>query len=282
MMEILSLGAGVQSTALLLLSAEGKIPKFDAAIFADTGWEPKAVYEHLDRLEKTIKEIADIPIYRVSIGNIRDDMLNNEKTSHGSMPLYVKKPTGREGFTRRQCTDRYKIRPVQRQVRLLLGASKAKDGRIMVPPKGRIATMSIGISTDEFHRAKDARVPYIKHKFPLLDLNWSREDCLEYLESKGYGQTPKSSCMGCPFHSDSQWIEIKSNPEEWKNVVDFDKQIREKQSEAFMLKSIKHPVYLHQSCKPLSEVELNNKDGRTFSCSPFTCMADEEEFLEPL
>ena len=272
----------MQSTALLLLSAEGKLPKFDAAIFADTGWEPKDVYKHLDRLEKDIKEISDIPIYRVSIGNIRNDMLNDKPTSHGSMPLYTKKPAGKEGFTRRQCTDRYKIRPVQRQVRLLLGAQRAKDNRIMTPPKGNVATMSIGISTDEFHRAKDSRVAYINHDFPLLDMRWSRDDCLEYLESKGYGQTPKSSCIGCPFHSDSQWLEIKKNPSEWENVVEFDEQIREKQTEAFMLKSIKYPVYLHKSCKPLSEVDLNKKDGRTFSCSPFTCMADEEEFLEPL
>jgi hypothetical protein len=44
----LSLGAGVQSTTLLLMSLEGMLPKLDCAIFADTGWEPQRVYEHLD------------------------------------------------------------------------------------------------------------------------------------------------------------------------------------------------------------------------------------------
>ena len=48
----LSLGAGVQSSTALLLAARGDIAPFDAAIFADTGWEPAAVYAHLDRLEE--------------------------------------------------------------------------------------------------------------------------------------------------------------------------------------------------------------------------------------
>lgn len=34
--HILNLGAGVQSTALYLMSMRGEAPKFDCAIFADT------------------------------------------------------------------------------------------------------------------------------------------------------------------------------------------------------------------------------------------------------
>lgn len=78
-LRILSLGAGVQSTTLLMLSAEGVLPKLDAAIFADTGWEPRSVYEHLDRLEEEIARPAGIPIYRVNNGNLRDDVLNPNK-----------------------------------------------------------------------------------------------------------------------------------------------------------------------------------------------------------
>jgi hypothetical protein len=47
--RLLSLGAGVQSTAVLLLACDGAIPPFDAAYFADTGWEPKPVYANLAR-----------------------------------------------------------------------------------------------------------------------------------------------------------------------------------------------------------------------------------------
>lgn len=48
MMRIISLGAGVQSTTMALMAAHGAItPMPDCAIFADTGWEPIAVYDHL-------------------------------------------------------------------------------------------------------------------------------------------------------------------------------------------------------------------------------------------
>ena len=68
---VLSLGAGVQSSTLLLMAEAGEIePRPDAAIFADTGWEPAAVYQHLDWLETQ----TSIPIHRVSNGrNLYDD-----------------------------------------------------------------------------------------------------------------------------------------------------------------------------------------------------------------
>src|SRR5438034_6802056 len=71
----LSLGAGVQSSATLLLAARGRIPTFDAAIFADTGWEPSNVYRHLARLTR-IADDAGIPIVRVHKGHIRQDALD--------------------------------------------------------------------------------------------------------------------------------------------------------------------------------------------------------------
>ncbi len=46
--HIISLGAGVQSSTMALMAACGEItPMPTAAIFADTGDEPKAVYEWL-------------------------------------------------------------------------------------------------------------------------------------------------------------------------------------------------------------------------------------------
>jgi 3'-phosphoadenosine 5'-phosphosulfate sulfotransferase (PAPS reductase)/FAD synthetase len=47
-LRVLSLGAGVQSTTLALMAAHGEIEPPHCAIFADTGWEPRAVYDHLD------------------------------------------------------------------------------------------------------------------------------------------------------------------------------------------------------------------------------------------
>ncbi len=63
-LRVLSLGAGVQSTTLALMAAHGEIgPMPDCAIFADTGWEPAAVYEHLDWLASG--NVLPFPIHRV-------------------------------------------------------------------------------------------------------------------------------------------------------------------------------------------------------------------------
>ena len=52
--RILSLGAGVQSTCVLLMSGRGELPKLDCAVFSDTGWEPPEVYEHFAWLVKDV------------------------------------------------------------------------------------------------------------------------------------------------------------------------------------------------------------------------------------
>ena len=51
---VISLGAGVQSSTMALMAANGELPKPDCAIFADTGYEPKAVYTYLDFLKKIL------------------------------------------------------------------------------------------------------------------------------------------------------------------------------------------------------------------------------------
>lgn len=48
-MRVLSLGAGVQSSTLLPMAIEGEL-QIDRAIFADTQWEPRAVYQWLEYL----------------------------------------------------------------------------------------------------------------------------------------------------------------------------------------------------------------------------------------
>jgi 3'-phosphoadenosine 5'-phosphosulfate sulfotransferase (PAPS reductase)/FAD synthetase len=168
-LRILSLGAGVQSTTLLMLSAEGRLPKLDAAIFADTGWEPRGVYAHLDRIDREIAQPAGIPLYRVQTGNIRNDALDPAHR-FASMPLFVKNQDGGDGMTRRQCSGEYKIKPIKAKVRHLLGYPHPTP-----VPRGVFAEQWIGISRDEIGRARDSDVQYARNTFPLLDLDGSTE-----------------------------------------------------------------------------------------------------------
>lgn len=296
-LRILSLGAGIQSSTLLALSAEGTLPKVDYAIFADTGWEAQAVYSHLDRLERKIAQPAGIPILRVSSGNIRDDALNPDHR-FASMPLYVLNQDVRPGMTRRQCTGEYKIKPIKKKVRELLGYPY--PARI---PKDVFVEQWVGISTDEFHRAKDSDVRYMRNRHPLImDMDWSRADCVRYLTSIGLAGTPKSSCLGCPFHGNAQWRRIRdTSPSEWADVVDFDAAIRQGNARANASGNrLLGQAYLHRSRVPLDQAPIDHvtaaewaarqeelsatdpgadelEQGVIDGCSPWACRGSEGE-----
>ncbi len=52
-LHVVSLSGGKDSTAMLLMMLERKMP-VDVVLFCDTGLEFPAMYEHLDKLEKYI------------------------------------------------------------------------------------------------------------------------------------------------------------------------------------------------------------------------------------
>jgi hypothetical protein len=300
-LRLLSLGAGVQSTTLLMLAAEGRLPGLDGAIFSDTGWEPAAVYTHLDRLDREVAQPAGIPIYRVSAGNIRDDALNPEHR-FASMPLFIRNTDGGDGMTRRQCTSEYKLKPIKRQVRQLLGYEHPRP-----IPRGMHAEQWIGISRDEFGRAKDSGIGYLKSVFPLLDLDgaadgregWTRSDCLRYLRTRGWASTPKSACIGCPFHGNAQWRKLRSEqPDEWADAVAFDHAIRAGNARGNANgKPLLGEAYLHRSRLPLDEAPIDRvtahewgqqqtdvfgqiadaelEDGDPDGCSPWSCRSGQ-------
>ncbi|MFJ8813819.1 hypothetical protein [Amycolatopsis thermoflava] len=163
---------------MLLLACEGVIPRFDVALFADTGWEPRAVYANLDRLQAHA-ERAGIPVRRVSAGNIRIDALNPNHR-FVSMPLHALNPDGSRGLARRQCTSEYKITPLKKAARELLGYPHPRR----VPP-GIYAEQAIGISTEEIGRAKDSGVRFLRNTFPLLDLGSTGPDASSFSKNEG-------------------------------------------------------------------------------------------------
>ncbi|RNH99690.1 hypothetical protein EEZ25_22170 [Micromonospora aurantiaca] len=265
----LSLGAGVQSSTVLLLAARGEIPTFTAAIFADTGWEPAPVYAHLRRLQQ-IAATAAIPVVRVTAGDIRRDALDPGHR-FASMPLFTLGPHGERGMSRRQCTGEYKIKPIKVEVRRRLGYPH--PARV---PAGLTADMAIGISLDEIGRARDADVAYMRNTFPLLDLGWRREDCLRYLTDNGLADTPRSACVGCPFRTDAEWARLRrDDPAGWNDAVAFDAAIRHGSARANAAgQPLRGQFFLHRQRVPLDQVTLRPRadvDGDVPGCGPWTC-----------
>lgn len=245
-LRVLSLGGGVQSTTLYLMAATGEIsPPTDYAIFADTGWEPKAVYAHLEALEA---RGWPIPIRRVQKGNIREDVLRSiEGRRFATMPFHVRNPTGDSGLLRRQCTREYKVEPITREIRDLLG----------LRPRQRVqgyVEQWFGISLDEAIRMRDSRYPWIRNRYPLIERRMRRQDCVAWLERRGFPIPLKSSCVACPYHDNAAWKAMRDlRPDEWKEAVEFDEKIRRG------LRGVECEAYVHRQLVPLSAARLEAK-----------------------
>ncbi len=142
-LTVLSLGGGVQSSVMALMAGEGVFARVpDCAIFADTRWEPPSVYEHIEWL----RDQLSFPLHVVDNGrSLREDVKaltnHSDSRSYVDIPVYLKGRDGEgDGIGRRQCTDNYKIRPIRRRMRELLGACpRIRSGR-RNPPRNNLLT----------------------------------------------------------------------------------------------------------------------------------------------
>ncbi|HXH47596.1 MAG: hypothetical protein ACK463_04890 [Bradyrhizobium sp.] len=254
-LRVLSLGAGVQSTTLALLAAHGVIgPMPDCAIFADTAWEPQAVYDHLAWLMSP--NLLPFPVHVVSAGSLRDNLVQAAAGERwASIPAYTRAVDDRGcasiGMIRRQCTGDYKIDPIRRKVRELVGLTRRRS-----PPEP-VVEQWIGISMDETIRMKPSFESWRVNRWPLIELHMNRRACLDWLQRHDYPTPPKSACIGCPYHSDAVWRVMRDeDPDAWADAVDVDRLIRSG------MRGVRGEVFLHRSAVPLSEVDLSTDTDR--------------------
>lgn len=257
-MRVLSLGGGVQSSTLLLMAVHGEI-NVDRVVFADTQAEPQSVYDYLETL-MPIAERAGIPVDVVTAGDLGSAVLSGNGAA--SLPVF----TSGGGPLGRQCTRDFKVRPIRRHLQKIR--------------QGQPITMLIGISLDEFQRARTSDVKYITNEYPLLTLRMTRDDCLAWMRDHGYPEPPKSACYFCPYRSDRGWRQMRDgDPESWAKAVEFDQRVRDSRH------NLRGSVYLHRSLVPLPMVDLSTPRERsaaagqvdmfeTGECDGFSCMGD--------
>ena len=260
----LSLGAGVQSTVLALMAERGEhgLPKPDVAVFADTGWEPPSVYEHLDWLQSQLSyevarvSAADIPSY--GSGNIRENILAGTSPNGGAylgIPAYVTNTDGTHAIARRQCTSKYKIDPINHYLRSRIGAEPGKRA-----PKDKVVEIWMGISVDEVFRQRESREEWANNRYPLIELGFSRAQLYDWFK-RNYPDRylPRSACIGCPYKSNAEWRWLQVNdPKSFEDAVFIDRALRE-------IPVVKNAIarqssaYLHRSRIPLGEVNFENQ-----------------------
>lgn len=263
MKQIISLGLGVQSTAMYFMSSIKELPPAEVAVFSDTGKESAATYDYLDYLKKWQKQNGGIRIEVLNGKNLYQDLLNKSRvTRFATIPAFTSNPDGKTGMLRRQCTGDYKIKPVNDYIR----------DKVYGLPKGArrpLTSVWIGITLDEAERMSIPKERWKVNHYPFLGMTvdswgnveripWSlvrtRDSVLEWYGLKGIPVPPKSSCVFCPYQSDHTWAMRKSQaPEDFKAAVMVDEAIRNSTRQG-----VNNPVYLHRSCKPLAEVEFDS------------------------
>jgi hypothetical protein len=258
---------GRDSTALALMSFHGELPLLDAIIAADTRWEPAGVYHTLAWVREIVS--TKIPVYVVSAGNLGEDVLESAAQHAqgkgmaagrcGQPPFYIKNARNLTYATAvsggklwRECTVDYKIIPIRRKIRELLGY--APVGRL---PQDVWVEQWIGFPRDELARTFCSDVQWITNTFPLiLPLQMSKRDLVAWYAAHHYPLPPKSACLFCPFHANAYWREMRdTRPDEWEQTLQFEARLHQGK-----LPGVRGAPYLHKAMVPLHLAPIDEAD----------------------
>lgn len=263
-LEAASYGAGVQSTALMVLRAQRKITP-NLFIFANVGDDS----EHPDSLayfrDVATPYAAEYGIELVEVHKTwkRGERANKRETlrsrlASGRTAIPVRRTKDGPPMSR-SCTADFKIAPI--------GAELRRRGATAENP----ARVALGISVDEIERAKpgiDPRSPYQERVYPLLDLGLRRVDCLRIIADAGLPVPGKSSCYFCPYHSDEAWRLLRAGR------LDLFEDAEKIEAHLSASSSDGRPVFLTRHGRPLGEV-IDGRQG-TFDgmdgCESGWCM----------
>jgi hypothetical protein len=253
MVIIWSNGLGTQSTAIAILIRQGRLPRPDRIVTADTGREFKRAWEYSQKYvapmlaEIGLKiEIAPHSLSTVDLYSHKGEILIpaydatkvNSKGEHAKLPTF--------------CSNEWKTRVVRRYIG---GAKGNQDGVIMW----------LGMSLDEKGRLKPSGENWCKNYWPLcFDVKMTRAECKDLIERYGFPPSIKSRCKMCPHQGDDEWLEVKEEPDEWAESIALDEQIFQS-----------HGARLHRSCQPLSQVTFVPRNKETveplFDCQSGFC-----------
>jgi hypothetical protein len=241
MINVISLGAGKQSSYMLIQALEGKFKyKPDLAIFSDTGCEPMEVYSFFYWFKAYVKRKYSFEIVVVKYGDIKKDTIdyiNGKRLKNPQVPLKL----DGGGLVNRQCTEDYKIMPLRRHLQKIRNSKRVR--------------LWIGISLDEIERMKESRVKYIEHYYPLIENQIRIDSIVNWYRTNKFREPMKSACLICPFHSDAYWRRFKKQfPDEFEEACMFDDAIRN-------YPKLRNKTYLSNHRKPLREIDFSYENS---------------------
>ena len=236
-----SYGGGVQSTAALVLAAQGEID-FPLFLFANVGddSENPATLEYVESFAKPFAaergiELAEVR--RVRRNGETETLMQRIDRDLRSVPIPMRSGAGAAG--NRSCTGDFKIAVIAKELKRR-GATKHTP-----------AITGLGISREEFHRMRsDSGIPHQVLTYPLIDLGMDRQDCMNVITRAGMPVPPKSSCYFCPFHRIGEWKRMKrEQPDLYKKSVELERRLSQRSVAIGRV-----PVFLTYKGRPLDEV----------------------------
>jgi hypothetical protein len=262
-MRAFSYGGGVQSTAALILAAQGRID-FPLFMFANVGEDSEypATLEYFNKYARPYAERHGIEMVELR----KRDRKGNVQTIYSKFMRPGNKWAGlpmrlsrKNNPARRNCTVDFKLAVIAKELKRR-GASEQNP-----------VTVGIGFSIDEMQRMRtdDPTRPWEHKEYPLIGLRLSRQDCGAVILREGLPLPPKSSCFFCPFHTLRDWQRLKlERPDLYDKTVAMERHINEGRKEPMYFTDYKRPldaVLSGEIQHPLPEVEPGCDVGHCFT-----------------
>lgn len=259
-MKILSCGAGMQSTALALMSCANSqnrgvfplVPIYDAIIFCDLCAEASWVYEQVKFIANACQESC-IPFYVITTDLLGAFMRNFGSGHITSIPFWSIGEDGKKAKMRRHCTIDFKILAIQKFVRYTLLDYRWRE-KLRKQDRGA-HELHIGFSAEEKQRIFDSYNPMFVNRFPLVDMGLTRADNYRYCLENWELDTKASACIFCPFHRNYFFKHLKENhPSRYAQLVEFDQKLEREQPNTM----IRSQLFISRSRKRIAD--LNDAD----------------------
>ena len=213
MKSFIAFSGGVESSTMCVLFG-GKAD----AIFADTGYEHREIYERIDLIEQWCKAFhrPDFQIIRV------------KNQQYGSLKDYIKDSKFYPNYQSRYCTRMFKIEPID------LFLEQYKDER---------CELMIGLNADEIDQrtGNHGNKPYVKYSYPLADKGITRNMCKVILEKAGLMPNfppymKRGGCVGCYYKSKKEYEAMALlNPAEFNEVMEIEETIQNRRQDFFSI-----------------------------------------------
>ena len=258
-LHVVSHGGGVQTTAMLVLCATGRLP-YRTFLFANTGndSEDPATLSYLREIAIPYAARNGIQIH--VLDRLRRDgsvetlygRLTREGTRTIDIPVRMTGGEAEGAPGRRNCTKDFKLK--------VIGKWLKQHGATAENP----AEVAVGITVDEIERASNRRSePFERIVYPLLDLRMRRHDCVSVIRAGGLSVPPKSACWFCPMKRPSQWQDQRrTRPALFAKAADLEAQLIARRMELG-----RDPAYFTRSGKPLAQA-ITDGQGTLFEDDP--------------